>query len=150
MIFQYFQCLYLTYSEVAWVLVLPSWVLPSRLSFRFLWLCLELLQNWSTCKNLCPFYKITKGFFLEYLSTIVATQIPEMNIKLNFFVNIFSLSAITEWIKHDLNIRISSSLSVFVDKLLDFSRHFSQHNILLRRLKYITWLKLGFNGLHKH
>ena len=60
--FEHIQCLHLMYAEVAWILGNPSSVanntryrLPSRLSFRFLWLWLHLkhryLQTDATGRN---------------------------------------------------------------------------------------------------
>ena len=82
-----------------------------------------------------------------------ANNIPLFKVKNNFFQNSFSLPAVKEWNKLDLNIRISESLNILKKTLLNFirlsgMRLFDCHN--LKGVKLFTRLRLGLSHLREH
>ena len=81
------------------------------------------------------------------------SNIPLIKTKHNFFKNSFFPSAIIEWNNLDSNLKNSKSISVFKEKILNFTRpspnsFFDCHN--LKEIKLIAKLRLGLNHLGEH
>ena len=110
------------------------------------------------CK-LCTFLKIIKEKPPGYLFNIVpknnsnhrtrnSYNIPQFNIKHNFFKNSFFPSVIAEWNKLDSDIRNLNSLSLFKSRILKFIRPnpnsiFNCHNP--KAIKYLSRIRLGLS-----
>ena len=115
-------------------------------------------------RKLCCFFKIFRYKCPKYLFNIIPTSVSTykarntnnislFKVKYNFFRNSFFPSAVIEWNKLDLNIRISESLNLFKKTLLNFIRPsestvFNCHNP--KRVKLLTRLRLGLSHLCEH
>ena len=82
-----------------------------------------------------------------------ANNIPQFNVKHNFFQNSFFPSVVIEWNKLDQNIRNSENLFIFRKKLLKFIRPSGNsvcrcHNP--KGIKLLTTLGLGLSHLQEH
>ena len=105
----------------------------------------ETLEKRRWYRKLCYFFKIFRYKCPKYLFNIIPTSastykarntnnISLFKVKYNFFRNSFFPSAVIEWNKLDLNIRISESLNLFKKTLLNFIRPsestvFNCHNL---------------------
>ena len=79
-------------------------------------------------------------------------NIPQFNIKHNFFKNSFFPSVIAEWNKLDSDIRNLNSLSLFKSRILKFIRPnpnsiFNCHNP--KAIKYLSRIRLGLSHLRE-
>ena len=122
---------------------------------------LESLKSRHWFRTLCHFYKIFNEKYPSYLYNLIPNfnrvhntrpsyNIPLIKINMIILKTIFFPSALSEWNKHDFNIRNSASLDTFKKKLLNFLQHcancvFDIHN--LRGIKLLKRLRLG---LHEH
>ena len=125
---------------------------------------MESLQQRRWYRKLCTFLKIIKEKSPDYLFNIIpknnsnhrtrnSYNIPQFNIKHNFFKNSFFPSVIAEWNKLDSDIRNLNSLSLFKSRILKFIRPnpnsiFNCHNP--KAIKYLSRIKLGLSHLRKH
>ena len=125
---------------------------------------LESLEKRRWYRKLCCFYKIFRSKSSQYLFNIIPTSvrpyntrnannIPQFEVKHNFFKNSFFPSVVIEWNKLDLNIRNSENLFIFKKKLLEFIRPsgnsvFKCHNP--KGIKLLTRLRLGLSHLREH
>ena len=80
-------------------------------------------------------------------------DIPQFNIKHNFFKNSFFPSIIAEWNKLDSHIRNLNSLSLFKSRILKFIRSnpnsiFNYHNP--KAIKYLSRIRFGLSRLCEH
>ena len=110
------------------------------------------------------FFKVYKNQCPKYLFDIIpqsncpyrtrnALNIPHINVKHQFFKNLYLPSTIIEWNKLDSNICNSETLNIFKSKILKFIRPtvnsiFGCHNPI--GLKLLTRLQLGLSRLCKH
>ena len=116
-----------------------------------------------TCK-LCTFLKIIKEKPSGYLFNIVpknnsnhrtrnSYNIPQFNIKHNFFKNSFFPSVIVEWNKPDWDTQNLNSLSLFKSRILKFIQP-NPNSILNchnpKTIKYLSRIRLGLSHLHEH
>ena len=81
------------------------------------------------------------------------SNIPLFKVKHNFFQNSFFSSAVIEWNKLDLNIRISERFNIFKKTRLNFIRPsgstvFNCHNP--KGFKLLSTLRLGLTHLREH
>ena len=114
-------------------------------------------------RKLWTFFKIIKEKSPDYLFNIIAKNnsnhrtrnsynIPQFNIKHNFFKNSFFPSVIAEWNKLDSDIRNLNSLSLFKSRILKFIRPnpnsiFNCHNP--KAIKYLLRIRVGLNHLRE-
>ena len=80
-------------------------------------------------------------------------KIPLLGTKRNLFQNSYFLAAIKEWIRLDIDIRKSDSISIFKKRILSFIRPLpnkvsNSHNP--QGLKLLTRLRLGLSQLRYH
>ena len=110
---------------------------------------LESLQLRRLYRKFCLFYKVFKNEHPEYLfnlipvrSTTYATRtvgnIPIIKTKHNFFKNSFFPFAIIEWNNLDPNLRNSTSILVFKEKILNFIRPSSIFFLIVTILKELN------------
>ena len=125
---------------------------------------LESLQQRRWYRKLCTFLKIIKEKSPDYLFNIIpknnsnhrtrnSYNIPQLNIKHNFFKNSIFPSVIAEWNKLDSDIRNLNSLSLFKSRILKFIRPnpnsiFNCHNP--KAIKYLSKIRLGLRYLREH
>ena len=125
---------------------------------------LESLQQRRWYRKLCTFLKIIKEKSPDYLFNIIpknnsnhrtrnSYNIPQLNIKHNFFKNSIFPSVIAEWNKLDSDIRNLNSLSLFKSRILKFIRPnpnsiFNCHNP--KAIKYLSRIRLGLSHLREH
>ena len=120
---------------------------------------LESHQHCRWYRKLCYVYKTAVNKSLNYLFKVVpasntiyntrnTNDIPLMNIKYNFFKNIFLLSTIIEWNKLDPAIRNSFKESIFKFIRPAPNNIFQYHNP--KGIKYFTRLRKNFNSLRDH
>ena len=125
---------------------------------------LESHQHRRWYRKLFCLYKIVVNKSPNYLfkvfpasnsicNTRNTNDIPSVNIKHNFFKNIFFPSTIIEWNKLDLAIRNSASFYSFKESILKFIRLapnsiFQCHS--LKGIKYLTRLWVNFSHLRDH
>ena len=94
---------------------------------------LETLQQKVWYIKLCCFYKMLKSQSPKYLYSIIpihnisyrisqCSKIPAINVKHDFFKNIFCPSTITEKNKLDLKIKNSESIKSFYKRILSIIR----------------------------
>ena len=123
---------------------------------------LESLISRRWFRKLCHFYKVFNDKSPSYLcnllpnfnrvhNTRLSYNIPPIKVRHDYFKKSFFPSAISEWNKHDLNIRNSASLNAFKKKRLNFiwpsvNSIFDIHNPL--GIKLLTRLRLGLSPLH--
>ena len=125
---------------------------------------LESLQQRRWYRKLCTFFKIIKERYPDYLFNIIpknnpnhktrnSYNIPQFNIKHNFFKNSFFPFAIAEWNKLDSDIRNLNSLRLFKSRILKFIRPnpksiFNCHNP--KAIKYLSRIRLSLSHLREH
>ena len=132
---------------------------------------LESLQQRRWYRKLCTFFKIIKEKSPDYVLNIIpknnsnhrtrnSYNIPQFNIKHNFFKNSFFPSVIAEWNKLDSDIRNLNSLSLFKSRILKFIRPnpnsiFNCHNpkaikhLSRIRLVYVTFVNTNLSAVFK-
>ena len=125
---------------------------------------MKTLEKRRWYRKLCCFCKVHKTHSPKYLFKIIpvtvgryntknTNNIPQFKVNHDFFRISFFPSAVIEWNKLDLGIRMSGSLNVFKKSLLKFIRPsgssvFNSHN--LRGVKLLTSSRLGLSHLSKH
>ena len=125
---------------------------------------MESLQQRRWYCKLCTFLKIIKQKSPDYLFNIIpknisnprtrnSYNIPQFNIKHNFFKNSFFPSVIAEWNKLDSDIRNLNSLSLFKSRILKFIRPnpnsiFNCQNP--KAIKYLSRIRLSLSHLREH
>ena len=125
---------------------------------------LESLQQRRWYRKLCTCFYIIKYKSSDYLLNIISKNnsnhrtrnshnIPQFNVKHNFFKNSFFPSVIAEWNKLDSDIRNLNSLSLFKSRILKFIRPnpnniFNCHNP--KAIKYLSSIRLGLSHLREH
>ena len=125
---------------------------------------MESLQQRRWYRKLCTFFKIIKEKSPDYVLNIIpknnsnhrtrnSYNIPQFNIKHNFFKNSFFPSVIAEWNKLDSDIRNLNSLSLFKSRILKFIRPnpnsiFNCHNP--KAIKYLSSIRLGLSRFREH
>ena len=125
---------------------------------------LESLKLHRWYRKLCLFYKVFKNEHQKYLFNLIPVRsapyatrtvgnIPLIKTKHNFFKNYFFPSAIIEWNNLDPNLRNSKSISVFLERILNFIRPSPYSFFDCRNPKgitLITRLRLGLSHLREH
>ena len=127
-------------------------------------LSLESLQQRRWYRKLYTFFKIIKEKSTDYLFNIIRKNncihrtrnfcnIPQFNIKHNFFKNSFFPSVIAECFKLDTDIGNLSSLSLFKSRILKFiwrnpKSIFNCHKP--KAIKYLSRIRLGLSHLCEH
>ena len=125
---------------------------------------LESLQLTCWCRKLGMFFKFLKSKSPRYLFKLIpkktslyvtrnAGSIPLVNIKHNFYKNLFFPSTIIEWNNLDFNFRDSENFGVFKNNILKFNR--PQPNSFfnccnLEEVRLITLLRLELRHLLEH
>ena len=125
---------------------------------------LESLQQRQWCRKPSNFFKLTKSkspkYLFNYIPTVRSTyrtrnidNIPQFNVRNNFFRNSYFPSIVTEWNNLDKSIRNSESFSIFKENILKFIRPspnsiFNCHNP--KGVKLLTRLRLGLSHLRDH
>ena len=125
---------------------------------------LESLQQRRWYHKLCTFFKIIKERYPDYLFNIIpknnsnhktrnSYNIPQFNIKHNFFKNYFFPLAIAEWNKLESDIRNLNSVSLFKFRILKFIRPnpnsiFNCHNT--KAIKYLSSITLSLSHPREH
>ena len=125
---------------------------------------MESLQQRCWCRQLCTFLKIIKEKSPDYLFNIIpknnsnhrtrnSYNIPQFNIKHNFFKNSFLPLVIAELNKLNSDIWNLNSLSLFKSRILKFIRAnpnsiFNCHNP--KAIKYLSRIRLGLSHLREH
>ena len=131
---------------------------------RYQKLGLKSLQQRRWYRKLCTFFKIIKEKSPDYVLNIIpknnsnhrtrnSYNIPQLNIKHNFFKNSIFPSVIAEWNKLDSDIRNLNSLSLFKSRILKFMQPnpnsiFNCHNP--KTIKYLSRIMLGLSHLREH
>ena len=131
---------------------------------RYQKLGLKSLQQRRWYRKLCTFFKIIKEKYPDYVLNIIpknnsnhrtrnSYNIPQLNIKHNFFKNSIFPSVIAEWNKLDSDIRNLNSLSLFKSRILKFMQPnpnsiFNCHNP--KTIKYLSRIMLGLSHLWEH
>ena len=125
---------------------------------------LESLQQRRWYRKLCLFFKIYKSQCPKYLfdkisqsncqyRTRNAQNIPDINVKHQFFKNSYFPSTIIEWNKLDSSIRNLKTLNIFKSKILNFLRPtansiFVCHNPI--GVKLLIRIRLALSHLREH
>ena len=126
---------------------------------------LESLKQRRWFRKLCYFFKITKNQPPKYLFDKILTtrtahrtrnnigSIPCLNVKHDFFKNLFFTSSVIEWNEIDKSIRSSESLALFQKRILQFirptpNRTFNCHKPI--GIKLITRLRLDLSHQRDH